>query len=70
MEVCEAAGAVETNGLLTLKVPDNANPETGNSYLVTMVIPPMSRLYPRRGGNPQLFTVGVENIRVLGSSTF
>ena len=70
VEVCEAAGAVETNGLLTLRVPDDENPETGNSYLVTMVIPPMSRLYPRRGGNPQLFTVGVENIRVLGNSTF
>jgi hypothetical protein len=70
IQLSEAATDPDTNGFLTLKEPDLGNPSTGMAYTVTMVIPPMSKATPRREGVVQLFTVGVENIRVHGSDTF
>lgn len=70
VQVSEAATAPATNGILTLRVPDLADPSGGDAYSVTMVIPPMSRVYPRRQGSVQVFTVGVEGIRILGHETY
>jgi len=70
IELSEDAWAVETNGILTLRVPSISDSSEGDLYSVIIDIPPMSRLYPRREGGVQVFTVDVENVEVLGHETY
>lgn len=69
-ELSEAANAVNTNGILTLREPSLNDPTEGDLYAVIIDIPPMSRVTPHRMGVDQVFAVNVENVEVLGHETF
>ena len=60
-----AANDPTTNGILTLSVP-GLGELPGQQFSIICEIPPMDKLYPRREGGVQVFSVGVENIEVLG----
>jgi hypothetical protein len=69
IEVMEASQARETNGILTLRVPSVSGGGGGDEYSVIFDMPPMSRATPRREGSVQVFTVDVENVKVIGHAS-
>lgn len=70
VEVMEAAWAVDTNGILTLKVPSLSNPSTGDAYSIICDLPPLERAVVRRKGIVQVFSADAENISVLGHESY
>ena len=69
IEVMEASRARATNGILTLRVPA-LSASGGDEYSVIFDMPPMSRAVPRREGYIQVFTVDVENVKVIGHQAY
>jgi hypothetical protein len=68
VEVMEASMARETNGILTLRVPELGG-TGGSQYSITCAIPPMERIADRRFGYWQMFSAPVENVKIIGSAS-